>query len=137
MAIAVLQQSLGNQYRWLVINPPHPVLMEPVYIFDGKAFKLAGHNSLTLVDALIERCATGTFVDYSDGTFLAQSAQPNSSLPLQVKSSDVEALINDRGPQLLERYQEALVNYWMESGTHGTARFLWGDRQPSQCRGGG
>lgn len=125
VAIAVLQQSLGNQYRWLVINPSHPVLLEPVYVFDGKAFKLAGHNSLTLVDALIERCATGTFVDYSDGTFLAQSAEPNSPLPLHVKSSDVEAVINERGPQLLERYQEALVNYWMESGTHGKARFLW------------
>lgn len=125
VALSVLLQSLGNQYKWLVINLSHPVLMEPVYTFDGKAFKLTGHNSLTLVNALIERCATGTFVDYSGGTFLAQSPEPGSPLPLHVKNSDVEAAINERGPQLIERYQEALVNYWMERGTNGKARFLW------------
>ncbi|MBC2383198.1 hypothetical protein HF257_26705 [Pseudomonas sp. WS 5106] len=125
VAIKTLQRSLGERYRWLIIDQTQPVLMEPLYRFDGKAFKLEGHNSLTVVDALIERCATGKFVDYSQGQFLVQKPDDGSPIPLHVQNSDLEQVINQRGATLLEDYREALVDYWMARDANGMVRFIW------------
>lgn len=125
VAVKSLQRSLGERYRWLTIDQTQPVLMAPLYSFDGKAPKLEGHSSLTVVDALIERCATGQFVDYTQGQFLAQSPGNGAPIALHVKSSDLEQVINERGATLLEDYQEALVDYWMARDASGTVRFRW------------
>ena len=125
VAVKSLQRSLGDRYRWLTIDQAQPVLMEPLYSFDGKALKLEGHSSLTVVDALIERCATGQFVDYTQGQFLAQSPGNGAPVALHIKNSDLEQVINERGATLLEDYQEALVDYWMARDANGTVRFKW------------
>lgn len=125
VAVKTLQRSLGERYRWLTIDQTQPVLMEPLYRFDGKAFKHEGYNSLTVVDALIERCATGRFVDYSQGQFLVQKPGNGAPIPLFVQNSDLEQVINERGAALLEEYQEALVDYWMARDGNGVVRFMW------------
>ena len=125
VAANVLRHSLGERYRWLTIDLQQPVVMEPVYSFDGKTTILQGHNALTLVDALIERCASGCFVDFGQGQFLSRSAQEGIQLKLNIENSDLEQVINERGATLIERYQEALVDYWMQVGDDGKVRYLW------------
>ncbi|KAF1027972.1 MAG: hypothetical protein GAK37_02329 [Pseudomonas sp.] len=125
VAVTVLQRSLGVRYRWLTIDRDQPVVMEPVYRYDGKRFVLLGHNSLTLVDALIERCASGIFADYNQGQILAVGPGDGSPEPLHVKTRDLEAVINEEGATLIERYQEALVHYWMGPADYFKARYLW------------
>jgi hypothetical protein len=125
VAVKSLRRSLGERYRWLIIDQTQPVLMEPLYSFDGKAFRLEGHNSLTVVDALIERCATGRFVDYTQGQFLTQDPGASAPVALHVKNSDLEQVINERGATLLDDYQEALVDYWLARDANGTVRFMW------------
>ena len=125
VAVKSLQRSLGDRYRWLTIDQNQPVLMEPLYSFDGKAFKLDGYSSLTVADALIERCASGRFVDYSQGQLLVDKLGDGAPIPLHVQNSDLEQVINERGATLLEDYQGALVDYWMARDANGTARFIW------------
>lgn len=125
VAVKVLQDKLGRRYRWLTIDPQQPMLMEPVYAYSDKGSSLQGYNSLTLVDALIERCVSGLFVDYSKGQLLVQHAQAGTPVPLSVSSSDLEQVINEAGDSLIQLYQEALVDYWMEPGTDGKVRYLW------------
>ncbi|MGY2288654.1 dermonecrotic toxin domain-containing protein [Pseudomonas sp. SDO528_S397] len=124
VAVDVLQASLGRSYRWLNIDQAQPVLMEPVYRYDGKTSVLEGHNSLTLVDALIERCVSGIFVDYNQGQILAASPADGEPAPLHVKSSDLEAVINEEGSTLIARYQEALIHYWVSTDSRFNVRYL-------------
>ncbi|TFY90946.1 hypothetical protein DYL61_19850 [Pseudomonas nabeulensis] len=125
VAVNVLQGSLGRRYRWLTIDQTQPVVLEPIYRNDGKMSVLQGYNSLTLADALIERCVTGLFVDYSQGQILAANPRESSPTPLHVKNSDLEEIINEQGAVLLDRYQEALVNFWMATDVDHQVRYVW------------
>lgn len=125
VAVFVLQSSLGQSYRWLDIDQAQPVLMEPVYAYENATFKLTGHTSLTLADALIARCFSGRFVDLSQGQFLAKAPGTGWPAALHVAISDVERVINEHGAQLLQTYQEALIDHWMSHDDNGQVRYLW------------
>lgn len=125
VAVNVLQHSLGERYRWLNIDSQQPLLMEPVYAYDGQGFTLQGYEGLTLVDALIERCATEVFVDYSQGQFVVRSPAQGENEKLSVDNRDLEQAINEHGALLIERYKEALISYWMDHAEDGKVRYLW------------
>ncbi|MDR9879328.1 hypothetical protein RJC98_29505 [Pseudomonas allii] len=124
VALRVMEDSLPTRYRWLPINHTGPMLLTPVYRYDNRTFVLEGHDAQNLPDALIERCATGQFVDFNQGQLIAQNAQ-GATLPQKVEIRDVEKVLNQQGPLLLERYQQALVDYWMSPGDDQTIRYLW------------
>ncbi|KTB64161.1 hypothetical protein AO066_07935 [Pseudomonas fluorescens] len=124
VALRVMADSLPTRYHWLPINHTGPMLLTPVYRYDNGGFVLEGHDAQNLPDALIERCASGHYVDFNQGQLIAQNAQ-GVSLPQKVEMRDIEKLLNQQGPLLLERYQEALVDYWMSPGDDQTTRYLW------------
>jgi hypothetical protein len=124
VALRVVQHSLGVQYPWLPINHTEPILLRPVYRYDNGSYTIERHDAQNLPDALIEWCATGRFVDFAQDHSIARDAA-GLPLPLSVDIRHVERMLNQQGPVLLERYQEALVDYWLSPGDDQTIRYLW------------
>ncbi|SFI71750.1 MULTISPECIES: dermonecrotic toxin domain-containing protein [unclassified Pseudomonas] len=123
VALRVLQHHLGTQYPWLPINHTEPILLRPVYRYDNGSYTIERHDAQNLPDALIERCATGRFVDFAQDHSIVRDVE-GLPLPLNVDIGYVERMLNQQGPVLLERYQEALVDYWMSRGEGQVVRYI-------------
>lgn len=118
-----LQRTLRATYPSASITDLIPVLLTPRYRYTNKTITLAGDLPLTVVDAAINRFIDGIWVDYTHGQRITD--QPGSQPPSvsALKPLDVQAAINQCGPQLLEHCQQALVDDWSELSIEARSRF--------------
>ena len=118
-----LQRTLRATYPALTVTDTAPVLLTPCYRYQNQAISRAGNARSTLVDASINRFVDGIWVDYTRDQQLAE--QPDSD-PIKIsplKLLDAQACVNLRGPLLLERCQQALMDDWTELSIEARSRF--------------
>ena len=118
-----LQRTLRATFPTVAITDTAPALLTPRYRYQNRTINLAGYERLTLVDTLINRFVDGIWVDYTHGQLLTQQPDSDPVQPSALKNLDAQTAVNLRGPLLLERCQQALIDDWSELSIEARSRF--------------
>ncbi|WP_426127332.1 dermonecrotic toxin domain-containing protein [Pseudomonas sp. DWP1b1] len=118
-----LRHTLLATYPTLAVTDTVPVLLAPRYRYQNQTISGAGHERSTLVDALINRFVDGLWVDYTQGQLLTEQPDSTPIIASPLKNLDAQDAVNLRGPLLLERCQQALIDDWTELSIEARSRF--------------
>lgn len=79
-----------------------------------------------LYEVLVERFCMRATLNLTPGEDVVCKAQTiDPDLPVPIDLPQLEALLNDSGPLLLDKYCEAIVDYWGQADSSGETPWLW------------
>lgn len=124
VALQVLTTQFAIQYPTLDVDFSHVHLFEPIGTTSAASF--AGYRKLLLVDALIDRYLHDENITLVQGYhFLTAQAGAENPSALAVDMTQVQGIVNEWGPQILQAYSEALCTYWDATESAGGNRWQW------------
>ena len=124
VALQVLVTQFTVQYPKLDVDFSHVHLFEPIGTTSAASF--AGYRKLLLVDALIDRFLHDENIILVQGYhFLTAQAGAENPSALAVDMTQVQGIVNEWGPQILQAYSEALCTYWDATESAGGNRWQW------------
>lgn len=124
VALQVLKTQFAVQYPKLDVDFSHVHLFEPIGPTSAASF--AGYRKLLLVDALIDRFLHDENIILVQGYhFLTAQAGAENPSALAVDMTQVQGIVNEWGPQILQAYSEALCTYWDATESAGGNRWQW------------
>ncbi|KNC14401.1 hypothetical protein [Pseudomonas sp. RIT-PI-a] len=124
VALQVLVTQFTVQYPKLDVDFSHVHLFEPISTTSAASF--AGYRKLLLVDALIDRFLHDENIILVQGYhFLTAQAGAENPSALAVDMTQVQGIVNEWGPQILQAYSEALCTYWDATESAGGNRWQW------------
>nr|WP_314568715.1 hypothetical protein [uncultured Pseudomonas sp.] len=124
VALQVLVTQFTVQYPKLDVDFSHVHLFEPIGTTSAASF--AGYRKLLLVDALIDRFLHDESIILVQGYhFLTAQAGAENPSALAVDMTQVQGIVNEWGPQILQAYSEALCTYWDATESAGGNRWQW------------
>nr|WP_167496688.1 DUF6543 domain-containing protein [Pseudomonas kairouanensis] len=118
-----LQRTLRATFPSVAITDELPVLLTPRYRYSGTAISAEQPERTTLVEALVNRFVDGIWVDYTQGQQLTEHPDSTPLIVCALKNLDAQDAVNQRGPLLLERCQQALIDDWTELSVEARSRF--------------
>jgi hypothetical protein len=120
VARKLLAGALQREHPALLAHPSSLWLTWPAGSVSGQA------GSVPLEGLLISRFLQNSTLNLIAGfdTVVSRSGrEPEARVPLKV--DELEALIDELGPGLLDSYQQSLVGYWNERDLDGSSRWQW------------
>lgn len=124
VALQVLKTQFAVQYPKLDVDFSHVHLFEPIGPTSAASF--AGYRKLLLADALIDRFLHDENIILVQGYhFLTAQAGAENPSALAVDMTQVQGIVNEWGPQILQAYSEALCTYWDATESAGGNRWQW------------
>ncbi|KQQ57514.1 hypothetical protein ASF66_19670 [Pseudomonas sp. Leaf129] len=124
VALQVLTTQFAIQYPTLDVDFSHVHLFEPIGTTSATSF--AGYRKLLLADALIDRYLHDENITLVQGYhFLTAQAGAENPSALAVDMTQVQGIVNEWGPQILQAYSEALCTYWDATESTGGNRWQW------------
>ncbi|WP_286917942.1 MULTISPECIES: hypothetical protein [Pseudomonas] len=124
VALQVLKTQFAVQYPKLDVDFSHVHLFEPIGPTSAASF--AGYRKLLLVDALVDRFLHDENIILVQGYhFLTAQAGAENPSALAVDMTQVQGIVNEWGPQILQAYSEALCTYWDATESAGGNRWQW------------
>lgn len=118
-----LQRTLRATYPSAVISDTTPVLLTPRFRYQNRTVSGVGYERTTLFEALINRFVNGIWIDYTQGQLLTEQPDSEPVVACAIKNLDAQDAVNLRGPLLLERCQQALIDDWTELSIEARSRF--------------
>lgn len=102
---------------------------KPALQVDGASLKLVRAGApgpIALEDLLIQRYLQGRTLNLIAGVdALTQQQSAQAPQPLALGIGELETLIDEWGPSLLEHYKQRLVDYWNHVDATGQSRWQW------------
>lgn len=124
VALQVLATQFAVQYPTLNVDFSHVHLFEPIRLADTASF--AGYRKLLLTDVLVDRYLHDQNISLVQGYhFLTAEAGAENPSALAVDMTQVQGIVNEWGPQILQAYSEALCAYWDLTRWEGGNRWQW------------
>ncbi|MBC3363585.1 DUF6543 domain-containing protein [Pseudomonas sp. SWRI154] len=112
-----LQEIFDERYPTLGISAASAVILEPQWRVEEGQQRFIGYNAHGLTDLLLERCRGAAARTFSQASFLAKSAGAESPGKESVALDDIQQMIDEWAPLLLECYQQRLVAFWSSGVT--------------------
>lgn len=107
-----LQEVLDERYPTLGITARSAVILEPQWRLVEGQRRFAGYDSHGLTDLLLERCRGVDARTFSQASFLSIFAGAEIPQGVRVPLNDIQQILDEWGPLLLECYQLRLVDFW-------------------------
>ncbi|CAH0274808.1 dermonecrotic toxin domain-containing protein [Pseudomonas brassicacearum] len=107
-----LQEVFDERYPTLGICAANAVILEPQWRVEAGQQHLMGYSTHGLTDLLLERCRGAAARTFSQASFLAKSAGMESPRKESVALSDIQQMLSEWAPLLLDCYQQCLVAFW-------------------------
>ncbi|AIS16602.1 hypothetical protein LT40_03935 [Pseudomonas rhizosphaerae] len=124
VALQVLATQFAVVYPKLNVDFSHVHLFEPINRPGTASF--AGYRKLSLANVLIDRYLHDEHISLVQGYhFLTAQAGAENPGALAVDMTQVQGIINEWGPQILQAYSEALCSYWDVTQPAGGNRWQW------------
>lgn len=118
--------------QWRLHHPQHVVnvdklcLATPLSTTNSKPADFAGYRMVPLTEVLVERYLDGrNLALIPNWQFLTEQAGAENPQALAVDMLDIQKLINEAAPTLLDGYAQSLVQFWNEVAEGGMARWQW------------
>lgn len=126
----LLKDELTRKYPFLTAQFSRLFIAEPLLPINSVAMPTNGQPQrfrfMSPIDVMIQSYIDSTPVKLIQGfhrlTLDMEELDPH---PLAVNMSDLQSIINDWAPLLLEAYQQALAHFWCEVSTNGISPFQW------------
>lgn len=110
-----LQQVLDDRFPNLDIQVESAVILEPRWSETPGGSSFAGYQSYGLTDLLLESYWQGSCKVFSDKSVLSRHSNVATPLAIDVDLSEIQEVLDEWGPQLLECYQHDLAAFWSQS----------------------
>jgi hypothetical protein len=120
-----LQDLLDERYPTLGITANSAVILEPRWSLVEGQRRVAGYRSHGLTDLLLERCRGVDARAFSPESFLSFCAGEEFPREVGVPLTDIQQMLDEWGPLLLECYQHHLLDFWSQPREGGTS--AWGE----------
>ena len=118
-----LQQVLDDLFPSLDIKVASAAVLEPRWNETPGGSSFAGYLSYGLTDLLLESYWKGSCRVFSDKSFLSRYSNVETPPAIDVELSEISEVLDEWGPQLLQCYQQELVDFWSQSS--GNNAGLW------------
>lgn len=126
----LLKDELTGKYPFLTAQFSRLFIAEPLLPINSVAMPANGQPQrfryMSPIDVMIQSYIDSAPVKLTQGfhrlTLGMEELDPH---PLAVNMSDLQSIINDWAPLLLEAYQQALAHFWCEVSTKGISPFQW------------
>ena len=126
----LLKDDLTNLYPFLTAHFSRLFIAEPQLPINSVATPTNGQPQrfrfMSPIDVMIQSYIDSAPVKLTQGfhrlTLGMEELDPH---PLAVNMSDLQSIINEWAPLLLEAYQQALAHFWCEVSTKGISPFQW------------
>ncbi len=112
-----LQEVFDERYPTLGICAASAVILEPQWREEAGQQHFIGYSAHGLTDLLLERCRGAAARTFSQASFLAKSAGMESPRKESVALNDIQQMLSEWAPLLLECYQQRLVAFWSSGVT--------------------
>lgn len=112
-----LQEVFDERYPTLGICAASAVILEPQWRVEEGQQRLMGYSAHGLTDLLLERCRGAAARTFSQASFLTKSAGAESPRKESVPLDDIQQMLDEWAPLLLEYYQQRLVAFWSSGVT--------------------
>ncbi|WP_434570592.1 dermonecrotic toxin domain-containing protein [Pseudomonas sp. Z3-8] len=123
VAQRTLQEVFDDRYPALDISVADAVLVEPRWhLMEGQNL-FDGYIRHPLTDLLLECCRSGTARALKPESFLSKSASADHPENVGIPLADIQQILGQWGPLLLECYQQRLVDFW--SQPQGSSVSVW------------
>lgn len=126
----LLRDDLTALYPFLTTHFSKLYIAEPVIAASSLATPVNGKPQrfrfMSPIDVMIQSYIDSTPVSLTQGfhrlTLDKDALDPH---PLAVEITDLQSIINDWAPLLMEAYKQALAYFWCEAPTNGNSPFEW------------
>ncbi|MGH8386957.1 MAG: dermonecrotic toxin domain-containing protein [Pseudomonas sp.] len=109
-----LQQVLDERFPDFDIQAASAAVLEPQWRATQGQSGFEGYRSYGLTDLLLERYWQGSCRVFSDASFLSRHANVETPQAVGVGLNDIQQMLDEWGPLLLECYQQQLTAFWSQ-----------------------
>lgn len=110
-----LQGVFDERYPTLGIVAANAAILEPLWRQEQGQERFIGYRTDRLPQRLLERCRGEPAKVYAPASFVATAVGAESSPRINVALSEIEQVLDEQAPLLLEYYQQDLVDFWSQA----------------------